>query len=440
MVEGDEKDTIVALATAPGRAALAVVRLSGAGTAGVLARVFRRRGGRGVPVRRPVLGVFVGRDGAVIDEGVALRFAAPRSYTGEDAAELTLHGSPAVVREVVAACVAAGARGARPGEFTLRALEAGKLDLAQAEAVRDLIEAATLEQARVAARQMGGEVGGLVGRLAERALDLQAELEAGLDFAEEEDVGEAPGALGEKCAALAGEIEAALAAGETARRVREGARVVLLGAPNAGKSSLFNRLVGAERVIVTDEPGTTRDVVEETIVVEGLPVTLIDAAGVGEARGRAEAEGMRRAVAAARGADLVLDVFDARVGPAARWPGGMLVGTHLDVEGARREWDAVYVGNVSGEGFPELRRTLAARLEAPGGGPLESVALATERHRDAARRAAERLRAAAAVAGSGAELAAFEVRGAVRALREILGEVRPEELLGRIFGRFCIGK
>ena len=149
---------------------------------------------------------------------------------------------------------------------------------------------------------------------------------------------------------------------------------------------------------------------------------------------------MRRAVAAARGADLVLDVFDARVGPAARWPGGMLVGTHLDVEGARREWDAVYVGNVSGEGFPELRRTLAARLEAPGGGPLESVALATERHRDAARRAAERLRAAAAAAGSGAELAAFEVRGAVRALREILGEVRPDELLGRIFGRFCIGK
>ena len=438
MVEDEEKDTIVALATAPGRAALAVVRLSGPGTCAVLGRVFRRRGGRDVAVRRPALGVFLGRDGGVVDEGVALRFAAPRSYTGEDAAELTLHGSPAVVREVVAACVAAGARGARPGEFTLRALKAGKLDVAQAEAVRDLIEAATVEQARVAARQMAGEVGGLVGRFAERALDLQAELEAGLDFAEEEDVGEAPEALGAKCAALAGEIEAALAAGEAARRVREGARVVLLGPPNAGKSSLFNRLLGEDRVIVTEEPGTTRDVVEETIVVEGLPVTVVDAAGVGEAKGRAEAEGMRRAVAAARGADLVLDVFDARIGPADRWPGGLLVGTHVDLAGARREWDAVYVGNASGEGLAELRRTIAARLEAPGGAPLESVALATERHRDAARRAAERLRAAASA--SAGELAAFEVRGAVNALREILGEVRPDELLGRIFGRFCIGK
>ncbi len=443
----EPRETIVAPATPPGHAALAVVRLSGATARDVLLCVFRRRTGTAIPPRRPVLGSFLGRDGTPFDEGTVVLFAGPRSATGEDLVEMTLHGSPALVRELVAACVAAGARPAGPGEFTLRALLNGKVTLAEAEAVRDLAFAATVEQARIAVRQLGGEVGGTIGPLAEDVLDLLADVEAGLDFAEEEQaLAEAAHRVSERCGALVARIDAALAAGDVARRVREGARVVLLGPPNAGKSSLFNRLVGEERAIVTDEPGTTRDIVEETIAVEGLPIVLVDAAGLGPARGRADEEGMRRARRAAREADLVLEVYS--LGTEARPAGApgertLRVATHGDVAHAvAAAPGSLVVSNVTGEGIDALRRAIGAALGAPGARPVESVALATERHRAAARRARESLAAAraTAAAGFGAELVAVDLRAAVGALREILGDVTPDDLLGRIFARFCIGK
>lgn len=448
----EERDTIVAAATAPGRAALAIVRLSGPATRDVLRRVFRRLRGRDVPVRRPVLGAFVDVTGQAMDEGTVVLYAAPRSATGEDVAEMTIHGSPALVRALVAACRAAGARDAQPGEFTLRALRHGKLTLDRAEAVRDLVEAATLEQARVAVRQLAGEVGGAIAPLAERTFDLLADVEAALDVAEDErDLTDSDARLAERAADLARAIDELLDSGRPAHRVRDGARVVLLGPTNAGKSSLFNRLVGSTRTIVTDEPGTTRDLVEELVVVAGLPLVLVDAAGVADAEraaalGRAETLGIARALDAAERADLVLEVYDlSRAERPAGLPaaGRLRVGTHADLPAAAPPAQgSVQVSSVTGAGLDELTRRIADALEAPGSRPLESVALASDRHRVAAAHARDAiLRGREALfAGPGLDAAAAELRGALHALREILGEIGPEELLGRIFAKFCVGK
>jgi tRNA modification GTPase len=439
--------TIVAHATPAGRAALALVRLSGPDSAAIAARIFARARGAPLVDGRPMLGTLLDRGGAPIDQAVLTLHRAPHTVTGEDVAEITLHGSPVIVRETLAACVLAGARPAAPGEFTLRALRAGKIDLAQAEAVRDLVEAATVEQARIAARQLGGEVSAAIAPLAEGIFELLADVEAGLDFSDGEEALALAGAeVAGRAERLAAQIDALAGASEPARRVREGARVVLLGPTNSGKSSIFNKLIGYGRVIVTPEPGTTRDLIEEQLVLEGLPIVLVDAAGVGEPGGQAEAEGMRRALAAAESAHLVLEVYDLSrperpVGP----PGAhrLRVGTHADLPPAGPPAQGtVAVSPLTGEGMTALRAVIAEQLHAPGARPLESVALATERHLAAALEARDALVAAAgqARAGEGAELLAIDLRRAVHALREILGEVGPEALLERIFARFCIGK
>jgi len=440
--------TIVAHATPPGRGALAIVRLSGSHAEQIVSRLFTRHVDRGMVERRPMLGVIRDRSGSVIDQVVVTLFRAPQSLTGEDVVEIALHGSPAIVKETLAACILAGARPATPGEFTLRALEHGKIDLSQAEAVRDLVEAANIEQARIAARQLGGEVSAAIAPLAEATFELLADVEAGLDFSDGEEVLALTGeAIAVRAENLAGRLEKLARASELARRVREGARVVLLGPPNTGKSSIFNKLVGFDRMIVTSEAGTTRDVVEESIVLEGLPVVLIDAAGIGAPGGEAEAEGMRRAVSAADTANLVLDVYDiSRPDPGptgSATPRRLRVATHADLEWAAPPAPGtIVVSCKSGEGFDRLRREIAQALDAPGAKPIESVALATERHLYAAMMAREALieAARAARAGLGAELVAIELRRSVNALREILGDVGPEALLGRIFARFCIGK
>ncbi len=272
MVTDPEIVTIVAQATPPGRGALAIVRLSGPRSAEILGRVFSRESAAPFVERRPMLGRVRDRSGAVIDQAVVTLQRAPHSVTGEEVAELTLHGSPAIVRETVAACVLAGARPAAPGEFTLRALRNGKLDLAQAEAVRDLVEAGSVEQARIAARQLDGEVSAAIAPLADAIFELLADVEAGLDFADgEEALALGGGVVAERADRLAARIDALAGASERARRVREGARVVLLGPPNSGKSSLFNSLLGFDRVIVTAEPGTTRDLIEEQAGARGPP-------------------------------------------------------------------------------------------------------------------------------------------------------------------------
>lgn len=441
------RDTIVALATPPGRSALAVVRLSGPGAQTILGKVFRpRRKDAAVKARRPTLGFFLDRRGEPCDEGLAVLFCGPRSYSGEDLVEMMLHGSPPVISAVVAACQAAGARVAAPGEFTQRALEAGKIDLTQAEAIADLVSAASVEQARIAVRQLSGEVSGAITPLAERVFDLLADVEAGLEFSDDEDLGVPWSEISSRARGLAQEINRLLGASEAARVVREGARVVLLGPANSGKSSIFNNLAQQDRVIVTDEPGTTRDLVEELIVLEGLPVVLIDSAGIREAASKAEQEGVRRALAAAQMAHMVIDVYDLtlpdRPQPSTD-PNRLLVGTHADLDYSRPPVPgSVLVSNTTGLGFPELRTVLAQRLGAPGTAPLEAVALATARHRQCALRAAEGLGEAADMAErkSSPELVALPLRAAVQELRELLGEIGPEALLGRIFSRFCIGK
>jgi len=446
-VTDPETVTVVAQATPPGRGALAIVRLSGPDCAAIVARLFSRVNAAPLVEERPLLGELRDRSGAVIDRVVVTLHRAPHSATGEDVAEITVHGSPAIVRETVAACVSAGARPAAPGEFTLRALRHGKIDLAQAEAIRDLVEAESVEQARIAARQLGGEVSAAIAPLADAIFELLADVEAGLDFTDgEEALALAGDDVAGRADRLAARIDDLAGASERARRVREGARVVLLGPPNSGKSSLFNKLVGFDRVIVTPEPGTTRDLIEEQVVIAGLPTVLIDAAGVGDPGGHAEAEGMRRALAAAQTAHLVLEVYDlSRAERLADPPGPhrLRVGTHADLPLAGPPSEGtVAVSSVTGEGIDALREAIARILHAPGARPIESVALATERHLAAALEAREALGAASSLARTeaGAELVAIELRRAVHALREILGEVGPEALLERIFARFCIGK
>lgn len=448
---GSEGRTIVARATPPGRSALAIVRLSGPATREVLEAVVGPGPAAGLQARRPRLLVVFDRLGRGIDRALITLFPAPASYTGEDLAEISLHGAPAVVEEVVRVCLEAGASPAEPGEFTLKALEAGKIDLAQAEAVADLVEAVSVEQAHVATRQLGGEVSRALRPLAEEVLGLVVDVEASLDFAEEESALADPGqAAAERCRDLAERLAMVARRSESACRIREGARVVLVGPPNAGKSSLFNRLAGFERVLVCSEPGTTRDLIEEVIVLEGLPVVLVDAAGIGASDSLAERAGMERALGAARAAALVLRVFDPSASdqageppPAPEGVAEILVGTHAD-----RPWlspapeSALAVSSLTGEGIEALRREVARRLQAPGVASPESVALATERHRRLAMEAHGHLLAAAEVLESAAvtEVAAAELRAALGAFEEILGAVGPEDLLGRIFSRFCIGK
>lgn len=444
-----DSGTIVAPATPGGRSAIAVVRVSGPKTLDVLRRVAGEESVADLVPRRATRVSLRDEGGLVFDEALMTFFRGPRSYTGEDMAEVSVHGSPAVVRQLLRAATSAGARPAAPGEFTLRALRSGKIDLAQAEAVRDLVDAATIEQARIAVRQLRGEVSQALSPIAEDLFDLLADVEAGLDLDEEERA-LLPSSAGAaiRCERLVERLQGCLDDSASAQRVREGARVVLLGPPNSGKSSVFNVLVGSDRVIVTAEPGTTRDLIEATIVVEGLPVVLIDAAGIGEKTGsRAEQIGMDRALEAARGADLVLEVYDLS---SPRRPGievlevpTLSVGTHADRPAVSPPIPgSVVVSCVERTGFGRLRNRMAEVLGAPGNTAVESVALATERHRVQARNTKKRLELALSMlrASGDHELVAVELRAALESLREILGAVGPEELLGRIFSRFCVGK
>lgn len=442
--------TIAAPATARGRGALAVVRVSGPATGQITRSVFSPSGHARWPTRKATVGRIKDRHGRLVDQGTAVFWAGPRSYTGEDLLEVTTHGSPVVVDAVVQACLDAGAIAALPGEFTWRALRAGKIDLSQAEAVADLVEASTLEQARVAARQAEGEVARELEPIAGEALRLLADLEASLDFEEDEDLGLQASEIVRRAGAIAEAIATLVERSQRAGRVVDGASVVLLGPPNAGKSSLFNALVGRARAIVTEEPGTTRDVLEAMITLDGLPVRLVDGAGVRETSSLAEGEGVRRVLAEAERAALVVEVYDATDSyrpPRDEDETRLWVGTRLDLvdRASRTEGSVRLVDAVGGEGVEALAREIARLLEAPGAAPLESVALASRRHREAAERARSCLVRAVSEASpsSGAvdlECVALDVREAVRSLESILGGVDVERILGEVFSRHCIGK
>jgi tRNA modification GTPase len=433
------RDTIAAIATPAGRGGIGIVRVSGPGVPRVAAAVL----GKLPQPRLAIYGSFRDRQGETIDEGLALYFPAPHSYTGEAVLELQGHGGPVVMQALLSACVDAGARIAEPGEFTRRAFLEGKLDLAQAEAVADLIDAASREAARSALRSLSGEFSAAIGALQARLVELRAVTEAMLDFPEEEVDAlhreDAAARLAQARQAL-GEV---LAKSRRGSLLRGGIHVVLAGRPNVGKSSLLNRLAGEERAIVTPIPGTTRDALRESILIEGVPVVVVDTAGLRESRDEIERLGMQRTRHELDRADLVIAVFEANRGPdrlqdLPAAPARIDVYNKIDLApGFAPPADALGVSAKTGAGLEALRQRI---LEVAGwstGG--EPVFLARERHLRALDRASAHL---AAAAGETArwEFFAEELRLAHAALGSITGEFSADDLLGEIFRRFCIGK
>jgi tRNA modification GTPase len=444
-------DTIFALATAPGRAAVAVVRLSGPGTRAVL----RAIGGRVPKPRLAALRTLTDVHGAILDRALVVWFPGPGSYTGEDSAELHLHGGAAVVDAVLTALGAIGARLAEPGEFTRRAFENGKLDLDQAEAVADLVEAETTAQARQAVAQLGGALGDRYRTWRWQVTTILARLEAGVDFPDEAAPTGAEWQALAPLEALVHDLDEALADGARGRRVREGYRVAIVGAPNAGKSSLFNAMLRRDAAIVTATPGTTRDVLEATLRLGGYSVVLADMAGVRETGEAIEAEGVRRARAWATAADLRIWVID-RADEDDAWEQTVDLVRARDMVVINKADLAVSAG---GEKAGALARGLGLEIFAVslrGGGAdavLERLSRrvaedlagsdfpATTRARHVRHLAAARdyLARAAAMLGE-PELAAEDVRMAARSLRMVTGEIGVEDILGEVFATFCIGK
>lgn len=443
-------DPIAALATPPGRSAIAVVRVSGNGALQIAGRIVQGAALDGLPPRVAHLATFGSAGGAPIDHGLVTIFPAPHSYTGEDLVELSCHGGLLAPAQVLAALMAAGARPAAPGEFTRRAVLNGKLDLLQAEAVGDLIDASAPAQGRAALHQLDGALSRRLQALREELLEALALLSYDIDFPEEDD-GPVPRLrILSELDRIREAVGRLLATAPAGLRLHDGALVVLAGAPNAGKSSLFNALLGTSRALVTEIPGTTRDTIEAPSEVLGWPVKLADTAGLRDADERLERLGIevsRRYVAAA---DLVLLCVEAgaEVSPAERdllaERPSLLVRSKTDLA---RETDGsgLDVSVVTGQGLDRLREAIATRLfgdrVSASYADLEPM-LSRERHRVALTQAASSLDQARPELGQGGDpvLAAHHLRGAVAALEELIGVVHPEEVLGRVFSRFCVGK
>jgi tRNA modification GTPase len=447
------KDTIVAIATAAGRGGVGIVRISGAKVPELAAVIT----GELPSARRATFARFLDERSEPIDAGLALFFPAPHSYTGEHVLELQGHGGPLVLEALVARAVALGARRALPGEFTQRAFENDKLDLSQAEAIADLIDAGSQQAVRAAMRSMQGEFSAMVRGLTEAVIELRTYLEAAIDFPEEEIDFLADRELGERFQGLNEHFEGVQESARQGRLLREGMTVVLAGRPNAGKSSLLNRLAGYDAAIVTPEPGTTRDVLRERVHLDGMPLHVLDTAGLRERGDAIEAEGMRRARAEIQRADRVLFVIDAAADPAGdayeeerpRLPCDVpvtLVFNKCDVAAGLPLADTisgpprVLLSALTGMGLEELRGHLKTCM---GFHTAESGTIsARARHLEALSRARRHADQAARVLAErrAGELAAEELRAVQQALGEITGEFTSEDLLGRIFAGFCIGK
>ena len=463
------EDPIVAIATASGRGAVGIVRVSGVG----LARLAEKICGRDLVPRQASYVAFLDGAGGAIDRGLALFFPAPQSYTGEDVLELQAHGGPIVLQLLVERCLEAAAaidaatglatlarlRLARPGEFTERAFLNDKLDLAQAEAVADLIDASTEAAARSAARSLSGVFSDEVDALAAELIELRLLVEATLDFPEEEvEFLETADARGRLARASAG-VDAVLARARQGALLRDGIHVVLAGQPNVGKSSLLNALAGAELAIVTATPGTTRDKVAQTIQIEGVPLHVVDTAGLRDVSEEVERIGVERSWAEIERADGVVFLHDlTRIGArdydeeeariASRLPARLTAEGHLihvfnkiDMAPHATPRDGLAISAATGAGLAALR----ARLLAAAGWQAapEGLFIARARHVDALRRTRDHLDAAivhAAAGNAALELFAEELRLAHDTLGEITGAFTSDDLLGAIFGRFCIGK
>ena len=464
-------DTIVAIATPPGRGGIGVVRISGPDAFRIAGALVNRE--TPFEMRRAVLAHVCGADpqGSIADEVVVTCFAGPQSYTGQDVAEVSAHGSPPVLRAIVHRAMQIGARLAEPGEFTLRAFLNGKRDLIQAEAVADLIAAVTPLQARTAFDQLDGTLTRRIGEIDRALFDLVARLEASLDFPDEGYHFVTPDAIDVEIGALVNGIDRLLADGDRGRVIREGVTVAIVGRPNVGKSSLFNRLVGADRAIVTDVPGTTRDLITETIDLAGIPVTFVDTAGSRETVDIVEREGVVRGERAAAVASVVIvvldqsepltiedekllartaamrrivvankadkrDVLGASAAPLARAAvhGGAVLG------GVVSEAVDVQVSALAGSGVEELRQAI---VDAIGGSESrEPAALSNTRHIALLASTREHLQRARTIAAEELpeEFVLAELQEARSMLEEIVGRRSNDAVLEHIFQRFCIGK
>ncbi|WP_285446081.1 tRNA uridine-5-carboxymethylaminomethyl(34) synthesis GTPase MnmE [Xanthomonas sp. fls2-241-TYG-148] len=440
--------TIVAIATAAGTGGIGIVRLSGPQSVQIAAAL----GIAGLQPRHARYARFRDARGEVIDDGIAVWFPAPHSFTGEEVVELQGHGSPVLLRQLVARCIAVGARQARAGEFSERAFLNGRLDLAQAEAIADLIAAGDLRAARAARRSLDGVFSRRVDAVSESLTRLRIHVEAAIDFADEplDTLGGAQ--VREELTRTRALLAQLLRDAERGRKLRDGLHAVLIGPPNAGKSSLLNALAGSERAIVTDVAGTTRDTLHEAIQLDGFELTLVDTAGLREGGDAIEREGMRRARAELQRADLALIVLDARDPQAAR----DALGDAIDAV-PRRLWihnkcdllavagpmdaDAIAVSAMTGQGLERLHTRLRELALGDGIESVDGEFSARTRHVDALHRAEQHADAAdLELRYEQLELAAEELRLAHEALGEITGKLSADDLLGKIFSSFCIGK
>ncbi len=446
------EDTIAAVATPPGHGGIGVVRISGPAAETIAVKVFRRRGGGRMVSRHFYAGLVIDADETAIDHGLAVLMRAPHSYTGEDVLELHCHGSPVVLQAALAAVLRAGARPAAAGEFTKRAFLNGKLDLAQAEAVADLVRARTPEAAGRARDQLFGRLSQHLETVRQRLIRIKGHLEVQIDFTEE-DTGIDEAYLAIEAEALFNEIDGLLRTYARGRLLREGIRVAIAGRPNAGKSSLLNALLGEDRAIVTPVPGTTRDLIEESADFDGVPVVLIDTAGLRDTGDEVERIGVDRARQAAATADVTLIVLDGSVPPApykaldAERTVLVLNKIDLPIAWPPRELERlaasgsmVRVSAKTGAQLDDLRRAV---LDSIGAAPSDGMPLVTsERQRDALVRAKESL--AHAVDGLrqriASELVAVDVQAALDDIGSVTGIVTSEEVLDTIFREFCIGK
>jgi len=451
----DLDDTIVAIATPVGRGGVGVVRVSGPEARAIAQPMLRLSGSGELQANRAHFAELIDcASGERIDEVVTTFFAKPHSYTTDDVVEISCHGSPIVLRHVLEMALARGARMADPGEFTMRAFLNGRIDLTQAEAVRDLIDSQTLYQAQVAARQLEGSLSRRLQPIKQKLVELIAIMEAGIDFAED-DVAVIPGAqILERIAEIREPLEKLLASFAFGKLVHEGLTLAIVGRPNVGKSSLFNRLAEHDRAIVTATPGTTRDLVSETVSLGGIPVRLIDTAGIRTALDEAESIGVRKSMETLADADVVLLVFEA--GPtepadatqdeallsATESRQRVIVVNKIDLHDGDRRDGAVRTSAATGEGIESLRETILNLVRGDDGVQQESGFLTNVRQHGLVQNAVAALDAAAGAVplNTPHEMILLDLYNALHALDEVTGATTADDILNLIFGTFCIGK
>jgi tRNA modification GTPase len=443
-------DTIAAISTPPGEGAIALVRISGADAIAGAGKIFR---GKEKPSdfasHVQHFGEIIDETERLIDQVMMSIHRAPASYTGEDLVEISCHGGMLVSARVLEACLRAGVRAARPGEFTERAFLNGKMDLTQAEAVIDLIRAKTDLALRSATEQLEGRLGEKIRKLRDELISLIAHIEASIDFPEEGidlDEGEM---LSARLDSIRGQIAALLATADEGRVLREGVRVVIYGATNAGKSSLLNRLLGYDRVIVSDTHGTTRDTIEEMVNLEGVLIRLLDTAGLRAFESDLEREGIARTEKSLQLADLRLHIADRNAPKPAHFngragePNEILVLNKSDLpeDSEWKDFPALRISCATGDGVLDLQREILARIRQQNLRPENPIAINT-RHRDCLRRALESCDRAQTALGKGlsAEYVAVDLDEALRSVGEVIGVVDVEQILDSVFSQFCIGK